>query len=72
MKKIILIIMGTMVLTGCSYDNEPSIKEFNHGAIVYIDKATCVEYLRNIYDGGLSVRYNQDGTIKINEECYGK
>jgi hypothetical protein len=38
---------------------------------IYTDSKTCVEYLEyyEYQAGGLTVRYNADGTIKLNKEC---
>ena len=74
MKKIILIIMGVLLLTGCDFiENENEKKYIQDSSCYYtvIDKISCVEYIKYScgYQGGLSVRYNANGTIKTNEEC---
>ena len=74
MKKIILLMILVLLLCGCSRMdyNEKRINnnEWNELYVTY-DNDTCVEYIEyvGLYKGGLSVRYNQDGTLKINEEC---
>lgn len=74
MKKIILIIMGVLMLTGCDFIESKDQKKYIQNSKCYytvIDKISCVEYIQYQcgYQGGLSVKYNQDGTIKFNKEC---
>lgn len=74
------LIFGTLFLTGCSatiitpidtngkndtcYIQDSSLYDF------YVDKATCVEYIRRVGDGGsLTPRLNSDGTLLLNEIC---
>lgn len=72
--KIIIPIIVILLLCGCSREdhNEKRVSEniWNELYATY-DKDTCVEYIEysGIYKGGLSVRYNADGTIKLNKEC---
>lgn len=61
MKKIILLTMAVFMLTGC---HSMATLEID----TWVDKDTCVEYLTR-YQGGINPMYNQDGTIKLNEEC---
>ena len=74
MKKLIILIIGIILLCGCSREdyNEKRVNEnkFNELYVTY-DKDTCVEYIEysGLYRGGLSVRYNTDGTIKLNKKC---
>ena len=74
MKKIILLIIPILLLCGCTRSdyNEKRINnnEWNELYVTY-DNDTCVEYIEydGLKKGGLSVRYNQDGTIKLNEQC---
>lgn len=74
MNKKILFILTLPLLTGCTnsnyYDYRVSDEGLNELYIDY-DKETCVEYIEynGMYKGGLSVRYNADGTIKLNKEC---
>lgn len=77
-KIIILIIMITVLLTGCSNNQkEEYINKNNDRFIIvyndlnksiYVDKETCVEYIFTYKSGG-SVIYNSDSSVKINEEC---
>lgn len=72
MKKIILLAITVLMLTGCSMDVESResikyIQDYSYTNI-HVDKETCIEYFM-YYDIGLSVRYNTDGTIKLNKEC---
>lgn len=74
MKKIILLIIPILLLCGCTR-NDYSEKLINNNKFnalyVTYDNDTCVEYIEydGLKKGGLSVRYNQDGTIKLNEQC---
>lgn len=82
MKKlsIMVLIFGIMSITGCSattitpldtngkndthYIQDSSMYDF------YVDKATCVEYIRRVDNGGsLTPRLNSDGTLLLNEIC---
>jgi len=72
MKKNKLLIMSILLLLfvcGCESNTKESGDDYTIS--IYTDSVTCVEYLKYHagYKGGLSVRYNQDGTIKLNEEC---
>lgn len=69
--KVIVLIIMILMLCGCETN---SIRVNTNGInelIVDYDRDTCVEYVEynGIEKGGLSVRYNADGTIKLNEEC---
>lgn len=71
MKKIILIAILILVM-GCNIEAECAEKVRyiqSYGKFgFYVDKETCVEYVR-YFDTSLSVRYNGDGTIRLNKEC---
>lgn len=72
MKKIIILSLITILCVGCESVKDYEIDEVNDREFsVFIDETTCVEYLYNVYvkKGGMTVRYNQDGTIKVNEDC---
>ena len=73
MKKIILIIFIVLLLCGCEYGEGRINKNHNQLNELYVDydRETCVEYIEynGIKKGGLSVRYNADGSIKLNQEC---
>ncbi len=72
MKKILVLIILILFLSGCKASATYKTEETdNYDYGVFVDKATCVEYLVS-YEykkGGIIVRYNQDGTIKVNNEC---
>ena len=74
------LIFGILFLTGCSttimtpidtngkndtyYIQDSSMYDF------YVDKATCVEYIRRVGNGGaLTPRLNRDGPPLLNEKC---
>lgn len=69
MKKIILLLIPILLLCGCESNTKSSRDDYTIS--IYTDSVTCVEYLKYCsgYKGGLSVRYNQDGTIKLNKQC---
>ncbi len=72
--KIIVLVIMILMMCGCSRKdyNEKRVSEniYNELYSTY-DTETCVEYLEysGINKGGLSVRYNTDGTIKLNKDC---
>ena len=74
------LIFGILFLTGCStttmtqidtngkndtyYIQDSSMYDF------YVDKATCIEYIRRVGNGGaVTPRLNRDGTPLLNEKC---
>lgn len=74
------LIFGILFLIGCSttiitpidtngkndtyYIQDSSMYDF------YVDKATCVEYIRRVSNGGaVTPRLNRDGTPLLNEKC---
>ena len=78
--RMIGLIFGILFLTGCStttmtqidtngkndtyYIQDSSVYDF------YVDKATCVEYIRRVSNAGaLTPRLNRDGTPLLNEKC---
>ena len=78
--RMMVLIFGILFLTGCSttiitpidtngkndtyYIQDSSMYDF------YVDKATCVEYIRRVGNGGaLTPRLNRDGTPLLNEKC---
>ena len=79
MKKILLLIISILLLTGCGI--EPISEDSNNETSYYIqdsikfdfyvDKNTCVEYIifSGGYKGGITPRLNTDGTLKLNETC---
>lgn len=83
MKKILISLVALILLCGCEVqessneDVEKNKYDYNQDNNIsfYTDYKTCVEYLvlskRKGYGGmgGLSVRYNADGTIKVNKQC---
>lgn len=78
MKKILLLIIPVILLTGCGAEaidiEKNNNKYYMQDSInfdFYIDRETCVEYIRFTggYKGGLTIRLNADGTPMLNEEC---
>ena len=78
MKKILLLIILILLLTGCGA--EPISKTDSNNTYYiqdsmnfdfYIDKETCIEYIifSGGYKGGITPRLNTDGTLKLNEIC---
>ena len=73
-KKIIILTIPVLLLCGCNRSdyNEKHINDnpYNELYVTY-DNDTCVEYIEysGVYKGGLSVRFNTDGTIKLNKNC---
>lgn len=79
MKKILLLIVPVLFLTGCGAEpiEEKETKNYayymqdSRSFEFYVDKKTCVEYIE--YDGGYSgnliPRLNADGTLILNENC---
>lgn len=75
MKKIILLMIPILLLCGCEETKNYNIDNYNNREYdIFIDETTCVEYFINTYvkKGGISVRYNADGTLKINKDCLEK
>lgn len=73
-KKIILLIVSILVITGCDSRIDNQEKKYiqdNVGYSVVIDKETCVEYIEFVgyYKKALSVRLNADGKPIVNEKC---
>lgn len=67
---VIIMLLLTFTLIGCDYTGEPIEPTANNKYAVkqeYIDPDTGVHYLYygSGYGGGLSVRYNADGTIMV-------
>ena len=72
MKKIIVLLLIIIALTGCETPKDYETEQIeDNGFIVFVDDITCVEYISSVYkyEGGISVRYNQDGTIRTNKKC---
>lgn len=78
MKKLILLAIPVLLLTGCRA--EPIEKDTNNYTYYiqdseyfdfYIDKETCIEYIKYVsaYKGGITPRLNADGTPMLNEKC---
>lgn len=73
--KCLILIIIILLITGCGdieyTENENDrISSVYNGAIIniYVDSETCVEYFRS-YQGGVTVMYNQYGSIKLNDGC---
>ena len=74
------LIFGILFLTGCSTTittpidtngkNDTYYIQDNSMYDFYVDKATCVEYIRRVGNSGALVpRLNRDGTPFLNEKC---
>ena len=63
MKKLIILAILLLILTGCSINNLETSE--------YIDKNTCVVYLK-AYRGGITPMYNPDGSLKLDRDCIEK
>lgn len=73
-KKIVILTLLILLLCGCDNYNKDSyeVDRYNSREFdVFIDETTCVEYFIDNYvkKGGITVRYNADGTIKVNKDC---
>lgn len=84
MKKKIILVLAALLLVcasaGCIAEEETEevvsdkyIQNYEHSnyVYVYVDEYTGVEYLifsAGSNKGGITPRYNADGTLKINEE----
>ena len=75
MKRIIILIIPILFLTGCVFSSDENIENKTEyiGTEIRIDKDTCIEYIRykeiGNYGFVLIPRYNQDGTLKLNKQC---
>lgn len=82
MKKLSImgLIFGMLSITGCSVTsitpidtngkNDTYYLQDSSAYDFYVDKATCVEYIRNVNNGWmLTPRLNSDGTLLLNEIC---
>lgn len=67
--KIIVLVIMILMVCGCESNSVSSDDDFEID--IYTDSKTCVEYLEynGLDRGGLTVRYNADGTIKLNKDC---
>lgn len=75
MKKFIVILaILCMFLVGCESDLKSIEKNTYSEVMVYIDPETGVNYLvyKEGYKGGITVRYNADGSIMVTEKEGGK
>ncbi len=79
MKKILLLIIFILLLTGCGAEpiskTETKILTYyiqdSMNFDFYVDKESCIEYIifSGRYKGGITPRLNTDGTLKLNEIC---
>lgn len=82
MKKLSImgLIFGMLSITGCSVtsitpidtngNNDTYYIQDSKSYDFYVDKATCVEYIRRVNNGWmLTPRLNSDGTLLLNEIC---
>ena len=79
MKKILLLIISLMILTGCgakpiSEDKATETSYYIQDSElfdIYVDKETCIEYIifNGYHRGNAMIRLNADNTLKLNETC---
>lgn len=70
MKRImIMLAISTLFISGCKSNHINSTDDDT--IFIYTDSETCVEYIKYAvgYKGGITVRLNTDGSIKLNEKC---
>lgn len=71
MKKLVVILMvWCSLLVGCDADFKKIEGNKTDDIQVYVDPETGVNYLiyDGGYDGGITVRYNADGSIMVTEK----
>lgn len=71
MKKLVAILMvWCSLLVGCDKDFKKIEGNKTDDIQVYVDPETGVNYLiyDGGYDGGITVRYNADGSIMVTEK----
>ena len=71
MKKVLILVMClvmVLVMMGCG-DSEPNEVNASGLYAIYVDEDTGVNYIfyKSGYGGGLSPRYNADGTLYVSE-----
>ena len=77
MKKIFILMIPILFLTGCTMElmdvnGESSVHYIQDDKYfyLYVDKDTCVQYIYDVSDGGVFMpRLNKDGSLLLNEEC---
>ena len=68
MKKLILLAIPVLLLTGCNSDlDETGFYLQDYSYEIQTDKETCVQYI--VGNRKLSVRLNADGTPMLNKKC---
>lgn len=62
MKKIILLIISILLLTGCG---SKDVDGKNSDLVTYCDKKYGVEYIRDVgvYRGGITVRLDENSNV---------
>lgn len=70
MKRTILILIAVMTLLMCGCERSRESNSGDFYVEFYVDPETKVEYVlyNNTYAGGLSPRYNADGSLYIQGE----
>ena len=68
-KKVLIVLTLLFCLTGCESNSKDS--EDDYTILFYTDSETCVEYIKyaSIDKGGITPRFNADGSLKLNKEC---
>ena len=62
---VIIILITFAALFGKDAISKYFAKNYEVGVVDYVDPDTNVHYLRDRTYGGMTVRYNSDGTIMI-------
>lgn len=71
MKKLVVILMvWCSLLVGCKSDIKKIDGNYTNDVMVYVDPETGVNYLiyNNLHQGGITVRYNSDGSIMVTKD----
>lgn len=68
-KKVLIVLTLLFCLTGCESNSKDS--EDDYTILFYTDSETCVEYIKytGAYKGGITPRFNANGSLKLNKEC---
>ena len=62
---VMLVLIAFAVLFGKDATSKYFAKNYEVGVVDYVDPDTNVHYLRDRTYGGMTVRYNADGTIMV-------
>lgn len=68
---VFIVVVCTLFFCGCEASEEKVMQDDVGGCVSnYVDPETGVNYLifRDFYKGGITVRYNADGTIMVTDK----